>query len=99
MTTKIPQNIFEPLNKNIHNREEFDYGVAVLNDFLHTKASKEMKQNLNTTYVLTTDQENALKPIIGYYTLSTSTSSLVLSAVSPYLVFVALISKYSQWAK
>jgi hypothetical protein len=83
MNIKIPQSIFEALDKNIHNRIDFDCGVQVLNDFLKNKASKEMKQKINTTYVLTTDQENTLKPIIGYYTLSTS--SLVLSAVPPHL--------------
>jgi hypothetical protein len=83
MTIKTPQSIFEPLDKNIHNRRDFDCGVGVLNQFLQTKACKEMKQNLNTTYVLTTDEENALKPIIGYYTVSAS--SLVLSAVPPHL--------------
>lgn len=79
MTIRAPQNVFEPLDKNIHNRADFDCGVTVLNDFLQTKASKEMKQNLNTTYVSTTDEKDALKPILGYYTLSAS--SLVLSSV------------------
>ena len=79
MTIRTPQSIFEPLDKNIHNRADFDCGVPVLNHFLQTKASKEMQQNLNTTYVSTTDEENTLKPILGYYTLSAS--SLVLSSV------------------
>ncbi len=79
MTIIIPQSIIEPLDKSLHNRKDFDCGVGVLNDFLQTKASKEMKQKLNTTFVLTTDQKNTLKPVIGYYTLSTS--SLVLSTV------------------
>lgn len=81
--TKTPQNVFEPLDKTIHNREDFDCGVPVLNEFLRTKASKEMKQKLNTTYVLTTDQDGTFKPIIGYYTLSTS--SLILGSVPPNL--------------
>jgi hypothetical protein len=81
MTIKSPQSVFEPLDKNIHNRMDFDCGVLVLNHFLQTKASKEMKQNLNTTYVLTTDESGTLKPIFGYYTLSAS--SLVLSSVPP----------------
>ncbi len=83
MMMPIPQKVFEPLEKSVHNREDFDCGVSVLNHFLQTKASKEMKQKLNTTYVLTTDQENTLKPILGYYTISTS--SLILGAVPPSL--------------
>lgn len=83
MTIRIPRTIFEPLDKNIHNRADFDCGVLVLNQFLQTKASKEMKQNLNMTYVLTTDEEKTLKPILGYYTLSAS--SLILSSVPSQL--------------
>jgi hypothetical protein len=79
MTIRIPESIFEPLDKNIHNRADFDCGVLVLNHFLQTKASKEMKQGLNATYVLTTNEVNTLKPILGYYTLSAS--SLVLNSV------------------
>lgn len=83
MTVNIPENIFEPLDKTVHNRDDFDCGVSVLNDFLRTKASKEMKQRLNTTYVLTTDETNTLKPVLGYYTLSTS--ALILNAVPAHL--------------
>jgi hypothetical protein len=84
MTAKTPQTIFEPLDKAIHNRADFDCGVPVLNQFLQKKASKEMKQNLNTTYVLTTNEKNTLKPILGYYTLSAS--SLILSSVPTHLI-------------
>lgn len=42
-----------------------------------------MVQNLNTTYVLTTDEEKTLKPILGYYTLSAN--SMVLSTIPPNL--------------
>jgi hypothetical protein len=83
MTVKIPEKIFEPLDKSVHNRGDFDCGVSVLNDFLRTKASKEMRQHLNTTYVLTTDEAHTLKPVLGYYSLSTS--ALILSAVPSHL--------------
>lgn len=78
-----PENIFEILDRNIHNRNDFDCGIDILNNFLKTKANKEMKQNLNTTYVFTTNEEFSLKPIFGFYTLSTS--SLILSSVPSHL--------------
>lgn len=71
--------IFEFLDTSIHNRAAFDCGVVVLNQFLQTKANKEMKQKLNTTYVCTKKSCSLPKDILGYYTLSTS--SLVLGAV------------------
>lgn len=71
--------IFEPLNKINHDRENFDCGVLVLNEFLQTKANKEMKQKLNSTYVCTLSGEHTPKPIAGFYTLSSS--PLILSAI------------------
>ena len=71
--------IFESLDKSIHDRNGFDCGVSILNEFLQTKANKEMKQKLNTTYVYTQNSTEGLKSIFGYYTLSTS--SLILSEI------------------
>lgn len=40
MSIKIPLSIFEPLDKGIHNRNDFDCGIPILNEFLRTKANK-----------------------------------------------------------
>lgn len=66
--------IFEKLDKTKHNREDFDCGVTVLNNFIQTRANKEMKQHLNSTFVAVPDyaHDPGLKPIVGYYTLSMS---------------------------
>lgn len=76
--------IFERLDKNVHDRDSFDCGVEVLNEFLRNRANKEMKQHLNSTYVASTlGLALALKPIAGYYTLSTS--SLAYRSIDPSL--------------
>ena len=46
MTIRRPQSIFEPLDKNIHNRADFDCGVHVLNHFLQTKARATPQYNI-----------------------------------------------------
>ncbi len=71
--------IFEKLDKAKHNRDDFDCGVPVLNHFIQTRANKEMKQHLNSTFVAVPSIFNhpQLKPIAGYYTLSMSALAFV----------------------
>ncbi|MEI6789760.1 MAG: hypothetical protein WCK42_01090 [Myxococcaceae bacterium] len=77
--------IFEKLDKLKHNRQDFNCGVVVLNDYIQTRANKEMKQSLNSTFVaVSLDATNLdLKPIVGYYTLSMS--ALAFDAVPEHL--------------
>jgi GNAT superfamily N-acetyltransferase len=51
-----------------HEREKFDCGKELLNNFLKRLASQYRKKNLGQTYVITTPD----KQVIGYYTISTS---------------------------
>ncbi len=63
--------IIEKLNAKIHDRESFCSSSDVLNFYLKTRANQEQEKNLNITYVATIPS-HLLKPIIGYYTLSSS---------------------------
>lgn len=63
--------IIEKLNIKLHNRNDFCSTVEILNVYLKTRANQEQEKNLNITYVATTPGE-MLKPIIGYYTLSST---------------------------
>jgi len=51
-----------------HERESFDCGRELLNNFLKRLASQYRKKNLGQTYVAVTPD----KRVIGYYTISTS---------------------------
>lgn len=51
-----------------HDREMFDCGKELLNNFLKRLASQYRKKNLGQTYVVA----SADKRVIGYYTISTS---------------------------
>jgi ribosomal protein S18 acetylase RimI-like enzyme len=55
----------EPLGAR-HNRAAFSCGVALLDKYLQTQASQDLKKNLTAVYVLTPDGAT----IAGYYTLS-----------------------------
>lgn len=63
--------IIEPLNPAKHRRDEFDCGVAVLNDFLHTRARKEMEAGTSACFVIVPETDPRV--IAGYYTLSAAT--------------------------
>lgn len=63
--------IVEPLNPAKHRREEFDCGVAAMNDFLWLRARKEMEAGTSACFVMVPDDEPAV--IAGYYTLSAAT--------------------------
>lgn len=50
-----------------HYKTEFNCGIEVLNEYLKTQASQDMKKNVTVSYVLTIDESNQ---VLGYYTLS-----------------------------
>ncbi len=54
-----------PLKSN-HNRNVFDCGYDLLNDYLKRQANQDVKRNLSICFVLT-DESEIVK---GYYTLS-----------------------------
>ena len=57
---------FEPFDKSRHARDDFDCGVAALNDYLKTKLGQHSRKNLTRGYVLATPEGR----IAGYFTLS-----------------------------
>ena len=63
--------IIEPLHSARHRREEFDCGVAALNEFLRTRARKEMEAGTSACFVIVPEADPGL--IAGYYTLSAAT--------------------------
>jgi GNAT superfamily N-acetyltransferase len=56
------------LDKEKHNRKEFDCGVIVLNNYLKMMANQQSKKDYTRTFVL--EDETRPERIIGYYTLS-----------------------------
>lgn len=60
--------MIELLNKE-HNRNEFDCGKELLNNYLKTQASQDVKRKLAVCYVLA---EKASGRVQGYYTLSSN---------------------------
>lgn len=61
----------EQLDKDLHDRSSFDCGVIELNNFLKLHANQNQSKNLSKTYVAVLPHKTkSLKPILGYYTLS-----------------------------
>jgi GNAT superfamily N-acetyltransferase len=56
------------LDKNIHDRNQFDCGVSQLNSYLKEQATQSSKRLLSKTYVFTDDIIPS--EIIGYFTLN-----------------------------
>ena len=56
---------FEVLDKNKHDRKNFDCGVETLNNYLLQYASQDQKRSLSRVYVLVTADNR----IIGYYSI------------------------------
>jgi len=50
-----------------HDKQKFDCGIDVLNDYLKTQAGQDMKKNVAVSYVLTANKADL---VLGYYTLS-----------------------------
>lgn len=62
--------IVEPLDPSKHRREEFDCGVEALNEFLRTRARKEMEASASACFVAVPKADPSR--IAGFYTLSAS---------------------------
>lgn len=58
--------MIELLN-NKHNREDFNCGKELLNNYLKTQAGQDVKRKLSACFVLTDKETNVIQ---GYYTLS-----------------------------
>ncbi len=56
--------IIEPLNKS-HNREQFDCGVEILNQFLKTTARQHIQKGISRTFILSEEER-----IVGFFTLT-----------------------------
>lgn len=65
----------ELLDKKKHDRQAFDCGLPVVNDFLQKQASRQMLQKINRTWVLVDRSETDRNPtpIAGYFTLTAAT--------------------------
>ena len=63
--------MIELLNKK-HNREDFDCGKELLNNYLKTQAGQDIKRKLSACFVLSQNGER----IQGYYTLSNNSIPL-----------------------
>lgn len=56
------------LNKR-HNKNDFDCGKPILDNYIRTQASQDVKRDLSACYVLTDEGNTA---VLGYYTLSSN---------------------------
>jgi|SRR5690606_14231435 len=70
--------MIELLDKK-HNREDFDCGKELLNNYLKTQAGQDIKRKLSACFVLSGNGTN----IQGYYTLSNN--SIPLSSFSKHI--------------
>lgn len=62
---------FEILDKDTHNRDDFDCGSEELNSFLNKQANQRQKRHNAVTHVaVDADSQVIPKTIYGYYTLS-----------------------------
>lgn len=57
-----------------HNRQDFDCGKELLNNYLKNQAGQDVKRNLTACFVLSDHDNNMIK---GYYTLSNSSIPLI----------------------
>ena len=58
----------QPLDPAIHDRQEFECGVPVLDEYLRRFAEQHRRRGISSVYVLTDSAQPAR--ILGYYTLS-----------------------------
>ena len=64
--------MIELLDKK-HNKETFDCGKELLNNYLKTQAGQDIKRKLSACFVLSESETNT---ILGYYTLSNNSIPL-----------------------
>lgn len=62
------------LDKTIHDRQQFDCGIGILNQYLQNKASQQAVKDNARTFVITDDMH--AERIIGFYTLTMTTLDL-----------------------
>jgi predicted GNAT family N-acyltransferase len=60
-------NLTTALNAS-HKKENFDCGIVMLNQYLHTQARQDVKRKLSACFIFA-DKDNIVK---GYYTLSST---------------------------
>lgn len=65
--------MIELLDKK-HNRNDFDCGKELLNNYLKNQARQDIKRKLSVCFVLTENETNCIK---GYYTLSNNSIPLI----------------------
>jgi ribosomal protein S18 acetylase RimI-like enzyme len=70
MDTHIAETQYSQLNTSIHDRKDFDCGVAELNLYLQKHAKQNAAKNISRVFVLS--ETNNPSQIIGYYTLTAS---------------------------
>ena len=70
----MSQYLSEPLGKH-HDRQRFDCGVEVLNDYLVRIATQDIKRKAAAVFVLTPETETSR--VAGYYTLCSTSIELV----------------------
>jgi predicted GNAT family N-acyltransferase len=51
-----------------HKKDNFDCGISLLNQYLHTQAKQDVKRKLSVCFIFA-DEDNVVK---GYYTLSST---------------------------
>lgn len=62
----------ERFEKTLHNRNNFDCGVEILNHYCLERLNKEQRQRLCSGFVASYQHEEFPRDILGYYTLSSS---------------------------
>ena len=63
----------ELFDKRLHDRSEFDCGVAELNDYFRSRLSQDVRRKVTVCYVAV---DNATDLVAGYYTLAMGSVSL-----------------------
>lgn len=66
--------IFEPIERQKHNRASFKCGQADLDRYLHSQATQDIKKRVATVFVLVDHPSNN---VVAYYTLSAYSIELV----------------------
>lgn len=60
--------------KSSHNREDFECGQLVLDEYLKKQANQDIKKRLSVCFVIT-EREESVDKVKGYYTLSNTSIS------------------------
>jgi predicted GNAT family N-acyltransferase len=63
--------------KSKHNREDFECGQKVLDDYLKKQANQDIKKKLSACFVMT-EKDKSVEKVKGYYTLSNTSIARIL---------------------